>query len=101
MPVLDQTQRSINAAIADGSLDASISAGPIAAVLKVAEAIDDPDFPYAGGRLDNVSLPTYLKYCDALGLTPAARKGQSASDAKGGKLAQLRSIEGGRAKKAK
>lgn len=23
--------------------------------------------------LDNVSIPTYLKYCEALGLTPAAR----------------------------
>lgn len=27
---------------------------------------------------DNVSLPTFLKYCESLGLTPAGRKGTSA-----------------------
>lgn len=43
--------------------------------------------------MDNVSLPTYLRYCEALGLTPAGRtKLGSAKGAEGGKLAQLRSV---------
>lgn len=34
--------------------------------------------------LDNVSIPTYLKYCEALGLTPASRgaAGKAAAPAK-------------------
>jgi hypothetical protein len=48
---------------------------------------------------DNVTIPTYLKYCDALGLTPAGRdklKDLGGKGKPGGKLASLRSIEGGR-----
>lgn len=48
-----------------------------------------------GGRppqVDNVSIPTYLKFCDALGLTPAGRTklGEKKPEAPGGKLALLR-----------
>jgi hypothetical protein len=41
---------------------------------------------------DNVSLPTYLKYAEALGLTPAGRTklGEKKPEAAGGKLALLR-----------
>lgn len=41
---------------------------------------------------DNVSLPTYLKFCESLGLTPAGRTklGETKSEAPGGKLALLR-----------
>lgn len=40
---------------------------------------------------DNVSLPTYLKFCDALGLTPAGRSkiAEKKREAAGGKLASL------------
>lgn len=44
---------------------------------------------------DNVSLPTYLRYCEALGLTPSGRvRLGPAKDGAGGKLAQLRSVAG-------
>lgn len=41
---------------------------------------------------DNVSLPTYLKFCESLGLTPAGRTklGEKKPEAPGGKLALLR-----------
>jgi len=51
-----------------------------------------------GSPLDNVTVPTYLKAADMLGLTPAGRlKLGKPKDDKGGKLAQLRAIQGGRA----
>jgi hypothetical protein len=40
------------------------------AMLQWAEAEDREVRP---PKEDNVSIPTFLKYCDALGLTPAAR----------------------------
>lgn len=89
-----ETRRSIEAGVAAGVIDPDVSAGPIEAVLKIAEAIDDPEFPFAGGKLDNVSLPTYLRYCTELRLTPAS-VGEKKEGA-GGKLAQLRSIESAR-----
>ena len=41
---------------------------------------------------DNVSIPTYLKFCESLGLTPAGRaKLGPVKEKPGGKLAHLRS----------
>jgi len=63
-------------------------AGAIAALLALARKIDDydsivdvimeqiemdPESKIRPPASDNVSLPTYLKYCDALGLTPGGR----------------------------
>ena len=48
---------------------------------------------------DNVSIPTYLKYCESLGLTPAGRvkiaPAKSGGESGGGKLGKFRSIQGG------
>lgn len=47
---------------------------------------------------DNVSIPTYLKFCESLGLTPAGRVkanpkgGAPAAEAGGSKLARLRAV---------
>lgn len=43
---------------------------------------------------DNTSLPSFLRYCESLGLTPAARKElePAKEEAAGGKLAHLRSV---------
>lgn len=43
---------------------------------------------------DNVSLPTYLKFCESLGLTPAGRVKlvEKKPEAKGGKLGRLSSV---------
>lgn len=94
MTVRAETERSIKAAIKANTLDPEISAGPIEAILLVADQLDHPDFPIVNGKLDNVSLPTYLRYCAELRLTPASREEQK-KEGGGGKLATLRKIQGG------
>lgn len=78
--------------------------GAVAVLLHLATQIDNqtdggltPD-----GKLDNVSVPTFLKYCDALGLTPVARLRfePSKKEPAGGKLAQLQSIQSKRKRSA-
>lgn len=56
-------------------------AGVVAVLLRLArtiDAMDAPQEPEEGARkpkpFDNVTIPTYLKYAEALGLTVAARK---------------------------
>lgn len=93
--VANATERSIKKAHDAGALDLDLSAGPIAALRKIARLLDDPDFPLVMGKLDNVSLPTYLRYCTELRLTPASQV-EEKKEAGGGKLAQLRSIAGGK-----
>lgn len=44
-------------------------------------------------RFDNVTLPTYLKYCEALGLTPSGRGGVKSE--KGGRGGKLLALSGG------
>ena len=93
----DATEASIQAARSTGALE-DADAGALAALRRIARQIDaqsntglTPD-----GKLDNVSIPTYLKYCDALGLTPAGRlKLGEKKEGPGGKLAQLRAVHGG------
>lgn len=50
--------------------------------------------------LDNVTLPTFLKFCSELGLTPAGRHAiegkKTESKSSGGRLAHLKSVQGGR-----
>jgi hypothetical protein len=51
------------------------------------------------GKFDNVTIPTYLKYAEALGMTPAARariKAEPKPEAAGGTLGKLRAIHGGK-----
>ena len=56
------------------------SAGAVAVLLRLAEAIDNIDEGglNPAGKLDNVSVPTYLRYCEALGLmgAPAGSSGE-------------------------
>ena len=78
--------------------------GMVAVIRRLAEAIDQIDDlgMNPSGKLDNVSMPTYLKYAEALGMySPAAKQpaakagGPAASDppVQGG----LRGILGGKA----
>jgi hypothetical protein len=72
--------------------------GAVAVLLQMAERLDDPDFPVIDGRFDNVTQALYFKACEQLGLTPAGRSRLSEKkETGGGKLAQLRSIQGGAA----
>lgn len=84
MSVFEATERSVAQAVSSGALDATLSAGPIAATLALARKIDGWDAVVEaamddredGAKLpiplhDNTSIPTYLKYCEALQLTPS------------------------------
>lgn len=67
--VLEATNASIEAAnwITDADK------GTVEVLRHLARTIDHPDFPVIDGKFDNVSIPTYLRFAAALGLTPASR----------------------------
>ena len=69
-PVLAATKASLS------TLDLPPSdSGVKAVLLKLAAAVDDIGTDGTrDGKLDNVTIPTYLRYAEALGMTPAARK---------------------------
>lgn len=84
--VVDATEKSI-AAAAHLDLDGK-DAGAVSALLAAARKIDDwdrvldgyfeqlemdPESKVRPPSVDNATLPTYLKFCEALGLTPASR----------------------------
>ena len=73
------------AAVAEASLPKT-AAGAVAVLLRLAEAIDniDDDGLNPAGKLDNVSVPTYLRYCEALGLTATVAAAASADQPGGG-----------------
>jgi hypothetical protein len=76
-------------------------AGAVAVLLGLAESVDyllTHEGLTPSGKLDNVSVPTYLRYCESLGLTPAGRVklSEKKEPGGGGKLAQLRAVEGRR-----
>jgi len=74
--------------------------GACSALLQLAERLDDPDYPNIDGRFDNVTAALYFKACDQLGLTPAGRSRLAEKkETGGGKLAQLRALEGGKGRK--
>ena len=85
--LIDATERSIRAATHLTDLDAGAVAALRALAVRVGTA--DPE-------KDNVTLPTYLKFCEALRLTPASRGVTVGESEAKGKLANLRSLRGGR-----
>lgn len=76
-------------------------AGAIEAIRALASTLDamaNADTLDADGKprpIDNVSMPTFLRFCDALGLTPAGR--EKLTPAKAKPAGALSSIRGGRA----
>lgn len=80
--------------------------GAVQALRVLARAIDEQDERWAAlakaaaednkrpPAQDNVAIPTYLKYCESLGLTPAGRRLMVApkKEEPRGKLGQLRSV---------
>lgn len=106
LTVREATDVSIAEAEAAGNLG-RLDAGPVAAIRALADKIDkddrvreayleahDGDEHIKPLQLDNVSIPTYLKFCDALGLTPGGRAAQAGKTPPrppaAGKLGQLR-----------
>jgi len=108
MSLVDATEKAIKAATHLTAMDG----GAVEALRDLARKIDAWDqivewaLDDAAGRdgsrpavpaNDNVSIPSYLKYCESLGLTPAGRvKLGDKKESAGGKLAQLRAVPGGK-----
>lgn len=85
------------AAVAAARHLGAVDQGAVAVLLDLARTIDGMPERDAEAPLDNVTIPTYLKYSDALGLTPLSRQKLDKKDDRGGsKLAELRSIAGGK-----
>lgn len=63
-------KKSIDEAVRRGIIDPVLHAGPIEVMLNIARTIDTPGFPIVGdNRYDNVSIPTLLRYMQAMGMT--------------------------------
>lgn len=94
--VIDATERAIAAASHLTDMDA----GAVATLRGLAGAIDyllEHGGINAEGKFDNVSIPTYLRFCESLGLTPAGRaKLAEKKGPEGGKVAKLRAMHGGK-----
>lgn len=96
MDIWETTNASIQAAKQAGALT-DADEGACLVLLQMAERLDDPDYPVIDGRFDNVTQSLYFKACEQLGLTPSGRaKLPEDKRAAGGKLAQLRGIDGGK-----
>lgn len=95
MDVWQTTVEAVQAAKRAGVIT-ELDEGAVSVLLQMAERLDDPDYPVIDGRFDNVTQALYFRACEQLGLTPAGRNRLTEKkEAGGGKLAQLRSIQGG------
>ena len=93
LSVVAETERAVEAARAAGVLTA-MDDGAVALLLRLADRMDDPDFPFIEGRMDNVTEGVFLKAARELGLTVAGRvQLPERKDQKAGKLAVLRAGE--------
>ena len=91
--IFEATSRSVEAAKAALS---PLDDGAVSVLLELARQIDVMAANGGlreDGKLDNVSIPTYLRFCESLGLTPAGREKLTAKKGEPvGKLAQLRAV---------
>lgn len=104
----DREAGEVDRSVVDATLDAiraarnahvltDMDAGAVTVLLRMADRMDDPDFPYIEGRFDNVTEGLYAKLARDLGLTVAGRAVlPERKEAKGGKLSVLRSEHEGR-----
>lgn len=95
MDVYDGTMAAVEAARTAGVVT-DMDEGAVEALLQLAARLDDPDYPNIDGRFDNVTAALYFKACEQLGLTPSGRSRLAEKkETGGGKLAQLRAVQGG------
>jgi hypothetical protein len=100
--VVDATERAIAAAthltpMDDGAVE---TLRTLARKIDTEQTLRDLALDYAEEHgqkppsVDNVSIPTYLKYCESLGLTPAGRERFTKKDSEGagGKLGKLKAV---------
>ena len=72
--VLEATEQSLEAATHLTDMDAGAVQALRALAAKIDAMFEPPSEDHEGKAVfDNVTLPTYLKYCESLGLTPAGR----------------------------
>lgn len=94
--VEDATVEAVKAARAAGVIT-DMDAGAVAVLLRMAERMDDPDFPYVEGRFDNVTEGLFVKTARELGLTAGGRALlPERKEAKRGKLSVLRDEQAAR-----
>lgn len=96
--VAEATEASLSAATHLTEMDA----GAVEALRKLAATIDavseGAEYADKDGKprpFDNVTIPTYLKYCESLGLTPAGREKLALKKDEGAKRGVLVSLQGG------
>ena len=70
MSVEKKLKTSINKAIKAGLINRSKHGATIEAAIKLAQVLDDPDWPRLGKGIDNVTPSTFLKYCQVLHIVP-------------------------------
>ena len=70
MSVKSKLRKSVKEAIEAGLIDKKKQGALIEAATKMAEVMDNPNWPIMDKKFDNVTPSTFLKYCEALHLTP-------------------------------
>ena len=70
MSVSSRLKTSVNKAIKAGLIDRKKHGAAIEAAMKLAQVLDDPDWPIIDKRFDNVTPSTFLKYCQILHIVP-------------------------------
>ena len=95
MSIVEATEQSIEAAEKANRLTAEDKGAVevLRTLAAAADAIDESGLNPAG-KLDNVTIPTYLRYAESLGLTPAGRAKlvEKKPEGKGGKLGRLAAV---------
>lgn len=93
--VVTATEKAIKAAkhLTDMDLGAVAALRVLARKLDALDSEDVTSLEDLKAKFDNVTLPTYLKYCESLGLTPAGRsRVPQKKEAASGTLGKLRSV---------
>jgi hypothetical protein len=91
--IYEATERAVQAARAELS---DLDAGAVAVLLELARQIEvmaDNGGLREDGKLDNVSIPTYLRFCESLGLTPAGRVKLGVEKPSAGPVGKLASLK--------
>ena len=90
MKVREALNIAIREAVKDGRINRKKQGAVIEAARKVASVMDAPEWPIVRGKIDNVSPGVFLKYCEKLGLTVEATKGQQdQKDLKSDKVVEI------------
>lgn len=93
-PIFEATEKAVAAAAHLTEMDQPA----VAVLLDLAMTIDGMDQRGGNAPWDNVTVPTFLRYSESLGLTPTSRMKLDIKPAEGpSKLGELRAIRGGRA----